>query len=142
MKTLKQILDTKGHEVWFIASDALVFEAVRLMAEKEVGALLVKDGEKLVGIVSERDYARKVVLKGRSSSECRVADIMTTRVIFAQPDETVEQCMALMTDKRIRHLPVMADGTLIGLISVGDLVKAIIDDQKFVIDQLVRYITG
>lgn len=142
MKSLKQILDAKGHEVWTIAPDALVFDAVSLMAEKKVGALLVKDGETLVGIISERDYARKIALQGRSSRDCLVSEIMTKRVIFAQPDETVEQCMALMTEKRIRHLPVIENGKLLGIISVGDLVKAIIEDQQFVIDQLVRYITG
>lgn len=142
MKTIKEILEGKGSHVWTIAPDASVMDALRLMAEKEVGALAVTEDGKLVGIISERDYARKVVLKGRASRDTRVQEIMATRVICTQIDQTVDECMALMTEKRIRHLPVMSDGQMVGMVSVGDLVKSIIADQKFVIDQLVRYITG
>lgn len=142
MKTIKEILEGKGSHVWTIAPDASVMDALRLMAEKEVGALAVTEDGKLVGIISERDYARKVVLKGRASRDTRVQEIMATRVICTQIDQTVDECMALMTEKRIRHLPVMSDGQMVGMVSVGDLVKSIIADQQFVIDQLVRYITG
>lgn len=142
MNTVKEVLESKGSEVWTIAPDALVIDALKLMAEKEIGALAVMEEAKLVGIVSERDYARKVILKGRASHDTRVRDIMATRVICTQPDQTVEECMALMTDKRVRHLPVMSDGNLVGIVSVGDMVKSIIADQRFVIDQLIRYITG
>ncbi|MEE9596451.1 MAG: CBS domain-containing protein, partial [Acidiferrobacterales bacterium] len=107
MKTVQQILDVKGPDVWSIAPDASVLEAIKLMAEKEVGALLVMTGEKPVGIVSERDYARKVILKGRSSKKTSIQDIMTTHVVYASPDQSIEQCMALMTEKHIRHLPIM-----------------------------------
>ncbi len=142
MNTVKEVLESKGSEVWTIAPDALVIDALKLMAEKEIGALAVMEDAKLVGIVSERDYARKVILKGRASHDTRVRDIMATRVLCTQLDQTVEECMALMTDKRVRHLPVMSDGELVGIVSVGDMVKSIIADQRFVIDQLVRYITG
>lgn len=142
MKTIKEILEAKGSEVWTIAPDASVMDAISLMAEKEVGALVVTEDGKLVGIISERDYARKVILKGRASRDTRVQEIMAKRVICTQPDQSVDECMALMTEKRVRHLPVMSDGQLVGIVSVGDLVKSIIADQQFVIDQLVRYITG
>ncbi len=142
MKTIKEILEHKGSQVWTIAPDASVMDALRLMAEKEVGALAVTEDGRLVGIISERDYARKVVLKGRASRDTRVQEIMATRVICTQLDRTVDECMALMTEKRIRHLPVVSDGQLLGMVSVGDLVKSIIADQQFVIDQLVHYITG
>lgn len=142
MKTIKEILEGKGSQVWTIAPDASVMDALKLMAEKEIGALLVTEDGRLVGIVSERDYARKVVLKGRASRDTRVQEIMAKRVICTQLDQTVEECMALMTEKRVRHLPVMSDGQVVGIVSVGDLVKSIIADQQFVIDQLVRYITG
>ena len=117
-------------------------DALKLMAEKEVGALIVTEGGKLVGIFSERDYARKVILMGRASRDTRVEEIMARRVVCIQPHQSVEECMALMTDKRIRHLPVLSEGEIIGIVSVGDLVKAIIADQQFVIDQLVSYING
>lgn len=142
MKTIKEILEGKGSQVWSIAPDASVMDALKLMAEKEVGALAVTEDGKLVGIVSERDYARKVILKGRASRDTSVKEIMATRVICTQLDQSVDECMALMTEKRVRHLPVMSDGELVGIVSVGDLVKSIIADQQFVIDQLVRYITG
>lgn len=142
MKTVTQILEAKGSDIWSIKPDASVLEAIKLMAEKEVGALLVMKNEKPVGIVSERDYARKVILKGRSSQETSVEDIMTTRVVCASPDQNIEECMALMTDKHIRHLPVMDKEQLCGMLSIGDLVKAVIAEQKLVIKELERYISG
>ena len=142
MKTVEQILDAKGSDVWSITPEATVLEAIKLMAEKEVGALLVMTGEKPVGIVSERDYARKVILKGRSSKKTSIQDIMTTHVVYASPDQSIEQCMALMTEKRIRHLPIMDGERLRGMLSIGDLVKAVIAEQKLVISELERYISG
>ena len=142
MKTVRQLLETKGHDVWAIGPRESVSAAIDRMAEKEVGALLVMDGTKTVGVISERDCLRKVFLKGRSAAEIEVKEIMTKRVIYAPPDHSVEECMALMTDRRIRHLPVLENGRLMGVISIGDLVKAIIDEQQFIIDQLVHYITG
>jgi CBS domain-containing protein len=142
MKTIKEILEGKGSHFFTIAPEASVIDALKLMAEKEVGALVVTEGGKLVGIISERDYARKVVLMGRASRDTRVKEIMTRRVICIQPHQSVDECMALMTEKRVRHLPVLSDGEIIGIVSVGDLVKSIIADQQFVIDQLVSYING
>jgi CBS domain-containing protein len=142
MKTVEQILNAKGSDVWSVTPDATVLEAIKLMAEKEVGALLVMTGEKPVGIVSERDYARKVILKGRSSKKTSIQDIMTTHVVYASPDQSIEQCMALMTEKRIRHLPIMDGKRLRGMLSIGDLVKAVIAEQKLVISELERYISG
>ena len=142
MKTVKQLLDIKGSQVWSISPDASVFEAIQRMAEKGVGALLVMQAEKLVGIISERDYARKVILKERSSQQTPVKDIMTTRVIYAHPSQTIDECMALMTEKRIRHLPVVEDESVQGIISIGDLVKSIIEDQQFIIEQLEHYISS
>jgi CBS domain-containing protein len=141
MKTVKQILDAKGREVWTIQPEASVFEAIQLMAEKKVGALVVVDGDKPVGIISERDYARKVILKGKSSHETPIRDIMTTDVVCTRLDQTVEECMALVTEKRIRHLPVLDGEQLVGIISIGDLVKTIIAEQQFMIEQLEHYIT-
>ena len=141
MKKVKDILEGKGHAVWSIGPDASVFDALKLMAEKEVGALVVVEASKVVGILSERDYARKVILQGRSSPTTRVNEIMTTRVAYAQPQQNIDECMAIMTEKRIRHLPVMEEGHLIGVISIGDLVKSIIAEQQFIIEQLERYIT-
>ncbi len=142
MKTIKELLAQKGTTVHTVGPDASVYEAISLMAEKDVGALVVVDGESLVGIVTERDYARKITLEGRVSRDTRVAEIMTRRVACARPDQTVEECMALMTDKRVRHLPVLEDERLVGLISIGDLVKAIIAEQQFLIEQLEHYISG
>jgi CBS domain-containing protein len=141
MTTVKQILARKGHQVWTIGADQTVFEALRLMGEKEIGALGVMAGEQLIGILSERDYARKVVLQGRTSRETLVGEIMTTPAITVDPEQTVAACMALMTEHRIRHLPVLARTNLIGMISQGDLVKSIIDEQQFIIGQLESYIT-
>jgi CBS domain-containing protein len=142
MHTLRQLLGSKTPEVYAVAPGDAVIDAVRLMAEKSVGAVLVMDGASLAGIVSERDYARKVVLHGRSSADTSVRDIMTAGVITVGPNHTVEQCMQLVTEHRIRHLPVMEDGEVIGVISIGDLVKAVIEDQKVQLDQLQRYIAS
>ena len=141
MKTVRDILEVKGRTVWSIDPASSVFDALGLMAEKEIGALVVLDGAHVAGIISERDYARKVILHGRASPTTLVKEIMTSHVAYTHLDQSIEECMAIMTDKRIRHLPVLQDGRLIGLISIGDLVKAIIADQKFMIEQLERYIT-
>ena len=140
--TVRQLVNRKGNAVWSTQSDATVFEALSLMAEKGVGALLVFEYNNLVGIFSERDYARKVILKGRSSSNTAVGEIMTQKVLVVYPNQTMNDCMALMTEKHIRHLPVMQDGSVIGIISIGDVVKEIISEQEFVINQLEHYITG
>ena len=142
MNTVRSLLQAKGYAVWTIAPDATVYEALRVMADKNVGALLVLEGGELVGVISERDYARKVALRGRTAHDTFVRDIMTAGVISIHPDQTVEECMALMTDNRIRHLPVVADGRLSGVISIGDVVKSIITEQGFMIEQLTSYIVG
>lgn len=142
MKTIQQLLDAKGTQVWRIDPEASVFDAIGLMADKGVGALLVLEEDKTVGIFTERDYARNVALKGRSSSQTAVREVMTTQVICARPSQTNEECMALMTEKRVRHLPVIEGEQLLGIISIGDLVKDIIAEQKFVIEQLEHYIVG
>lgn len=142
MKTVRDILRVKGHEVCCVAPGATVYQAVQLMAEKEIGALMVMQGEQVVGLISERDYARKVILQGRASSTTRVKEIMITPVVYTHLEQPIEECMALMTEKRTRHLPVIENGKLVGMISIGDLVKAIITDQKFIIEQLERYICG
>ncbi len=142
MKTVGDILRTKGHKTWSIGPDASVFEALELMAEKDIGAVMVMDKGSLVGIMSERDYARKVILMGRFSRETRVRDIMTGKVVYVRPELSLEQCMALMTEKRIRHLPVFEGESLVGVVSIGDIVKAIISDQGFIIEQLTNYISG
>jgi CBS domain-containing protein len=142
MKLVKHILETKGGEIWHIAPGESVLDAIKLMAEKKIGALLVMENERLVGIISERDYARKVILRGKSSSETPVSEIMTAEVFSIEPLETVEDCMKLMTDKRIRHLPVLENGKVVGVLSIGDLVKEIIAEQEFTIRQLENYITS
>ena len=142
MKLIKYILDSKGRDIWAIGSNDSVLEAIKMMAEKKVGALLVIDGKKLSGIVSERDYARKVILQGKSSEKTPVKDIMTANVISADPTQTVEECMELMSDNRIRHLPVLDGEKIVGVLSIGDLVKAIIDEQQFTIKQLKNYISS
>jgi len=142
MKTVKQLLRVKESQVLSIQSDVLVYDALKLMAEKNVGALLVLEKGKLVGILSERDYARKVILMGKSSLNTPVRDIMTQRVMFVRPEQTVEECMALMTEKHIRHLPVLVGDQVVGVVSIGDLVKASIDEKDFMIKQLENYITG
>jgi len=142
MTTVRQLLDQKGSKIWSIHPDATVFDAVAKMAEKDVGSLAVMDGDDLVGIITERHYARNVVLKGKTSPAMPVREIMERRVIIARPEQSVDQCMALMTEKRVRHLPVFEGEKPIGIISIGDLVKSIIGDQKFTIDQLEHYIHG
>jgi CBS domain-containing protein len=142
MPNVQDVLNEKGRNVYKIGPDDTVFDALRVMAEHEVGALPVLEGDRLVGLISERDYARKVILLERSSRRTPVRDIMTSRVTCVGPTRTVEECMALMTDKRTRHLPVLEDGRLIGLVSIGDLVKAIIDEQQFIISQLETYIAS
>ena len=140
MKTVRQLLQMKGGQIYEIAPDARVFDALTLMAEREVGALVVTDGGRLAGIISERDYARKVILHGKSSHEMQVRDIMTAKVITVHPGQTIEECMALMTGKRIRHLPVIEGDRLIGVVSIGDLVKEVIAEQEQTIKQLESYI--
>ena len=143
MKTAADLLKAKAHQsVHRIAPAASVFDALKLMAAKNIGALLVMEGEEVVGIITERDYARKVILMSRSSKETPVRDIMTSAVMCVHPTQTSEECMVLMTENRLRHLPVMDGNKLLGLISIGDLVKAIISDQKFTIEQLEHYISG
>jgi len=142
MIAVRDILQRKGNQVWSVAPDSTVYDALMLMAEQNVGALLVLDREKIVGIFSERDYARKIILKGKASKETSVDEIMTSEVTTVHPGQSVEECMALMTDKRIRHLPVLEGEKLAGLISIGDVVKAIISDREFIIKQLEGYITG
>lgn len=142
MITVREILKAKGHDVWTVTPDASVFDALKLMADKNVGALVVLEEGRLVGIVSERDYARKLVLKEKFSKDTLVREIMTSRVIYVRPEQTIEECMALMTDKHIRHLPVLAEDQLIGIVSIGDLVKSIISEQEFMIQQLHNYIAG
>lgn len=142
MRTINEILNMKGRQIWSVSPDTIVFHALELMAQKEVGALLVIENDNLVGIISERDYARKVILQGKSSRDIPVKEIMSSRVIYITPDQNVEDCMALMINKRIRHLPVMENDKLVGIISIGDVVKALIDEKEFVIEQLVQYIKG
>ena len=141
MKTVKRVLEAKGREIYSTTPDTTVFDALEEMAERNVGALIVLDDGEVVGIFSERDYARKIILLGRSSRETPVRDIMTTRVVYARPDLSLEECLALMTDKRIRHLPVMEDDELVGVVSIGDLVKGIIQEQRFIIEQLEGYVS-
>ena len=142
MKTIRQVLDDKGHEIYDIGPGALVYEALGEMAFRNVGALLVRDGDEIVGIVSERDYARKVILRDKASKHIPVKEIMSRTVICVSPDQRVEGCMALMSDRRIRHLAVVEGGRTVGVISIGDVVKAIIDQQQMTIAQLEHYITG
>jgi CBS domain-containing protein len=142
MKRLCDLLNDKGREVWSLSPDATVYEAIDQMAEKGVGALLVMEGKRLVGIVSERDYARKVILKGKSSRDIQVREIMSYPVICAGLELTVEQTMTLMTDNHVRHLPVVVEETVVGVISIGDVVRGIIEDKEFFIQQLTSYITS
>lgn len=142
MRRVRQLLEGKGYDVWSIDPDATVYAALELMAEKGVGALVVLEGERIAGIMSERDYARKVVLKGNSAINTPVREIMTPKVVTIRPDQTLGDCMALMTDKHIRHLPVLEDDQLIGIISIGDVVKAVISEQELLIQQLENYIAG
>ncbi len=142
MTSVAQLLESKGSTVYSIEPDASVFSALERMAEHNVGALPVLEDGKLVGLVSERDYARKVILQGHNSRETRVREIMSKHVTCTSPGDEVQQCMAVMTEKHIRHLPVLDKGKLVGLVSIGDLVKAIIGEQQFVIEQMTQYIAG
>lgn len=140
MKTVSELVGRKGKQVWSVAPGDSVLDALRLMAEKGIGAVLVCEGDRLVGILSERDYARKVILQGKTSRDTAVRDIMTSEVITVRPDQTVQDCMGLMTTGRIRHLPVTEGEKIVGILSIGDLVKEVIEDQKFQIQQLRSYI--
>ena len=140
MKTVRELLEGKSKDIWSIAPDATVYQALSLMAERGIGAVLVVERERLVGIVSERDYARQVILKGKASKDTPVRDIMTTKLIHVAPEHTTDDCMAIMTTSRIRHLPVMVEDKLIGLLSIGDVVKAVISEKQSQIEQLEDYI--
>lgn len=142
MQNVRQILQKKGSQVWSISPDDTVYNALKLMAEKELGALLVIDNEQLVGIMSERDYARKVILKGMASKDAPVKEIMTSDVLYVHPDRTVEECMKIMSKKHVRHLPVIEDGNLVGVISIGDVVTSVIAEKEYTIQQLENYIHG
>jgi len=142
METIREILDNKGRDIFSVAPDTTVFEALKLMAEKNIGAVLVLEGTKLVGIMSERDYARKIALKGKFSKEVPVKEIMSSEVICVGPEQTINNTKAIMISKRIRHLPILEEDKLIGLISIGDVVNAVLDENSFIIDQLQTYIKG
>ena len=142
MTFVTDVLKRKGRDVWTVSSDTTVYEALQEMADKNVGALMVVDGDKLVGVFSERDYARKIILHGKASKDTLVKEIMSSAVFWVEPNQTIGRCMELMTDKRVRHLPVLEEGRLIGVISIGDVVKAIISEQEFAIQQLEQYIIG
>lgn len=140
MTMVKQLLDQKGREVWSVSPDGSVFDAIKMMAGKDIGAVVIVEDGAPVGIFTERHYARNVILEGKASPTTRLGDIMETRVVCTEPDATIEQCMALMSDKRVRHLPVLDEDKLVGIVSIGDLVKSVIADQQFVIEQLEHYI--
>jgi len=140
MNFVAEILKAKGRDVWTVSSDSTVYDALQEMADKNVGALLVVEDDKLVGVFSERDYARKVILHGKASKDTLVKEIMSTEMFWVRPDQTVAVCMELMTNKRIRHLPVLDEGRLVGVISIGDVVKAVISEKEFTIQQLEQYI--
>jgi CBS domain-containing protein len=140
MKTVRQLLETKGNRIYSVAPDTLIYDALLMMAEHRIGALLVMDGDQLAGIFSERDYAREVVLKGRTSKTSPVSEVMSTKLITVSCDHTVEECMNLMSGKRIRHLPVLEHGKVLGILSIGDLVQETINYQRFLINQLESYI--
>jgi len=142
MTTVRQLIQLKGQDIWSIGPGSSVYDALRMMADKGVGALLVMENEKLVGIISERDYARKVILKGKASMDTRVSEIMTSVLFTVHPDQTVHECMEVMTNKHIRHLPVMMDDKVLGIISIGDVVKDIIYQQRETIKDLERHVTG
>src|SRR5262245_51630464 len=142
MTTVKHVLDQKGHDVHCIHPDASVFDALKMMAENNIGSLAVLEDDKLIGIITERHYAREVILKGRTSPGTLVRDIMSIKPICARPDQSVDECMAVMTAKAVRHLPVIEGGRLVGMVSIGDMVKSVIGDQKFIIEQLEHFIHG
>ena len=141
-EVIKDLLKIKNKEVWTIEPGASVYDAITEMADREIGALVVTEGSRVVGIITERDYARKVIIQDKSSKNTPVRDIMTEKVIYVQPDQKIDECMALMTEKRIRHLPVLNGDKLAGMISIGDVVKAVISEKEFLIDQLTSYISG
>ena len=141
-KTVQNIIDSKGSDVWSVDADASVRDALEFMADKNIGAVLVTDADAFVGIMSERDYARKIILKDRQSSDTKVSDIMTPDPVCVSPSHTVAECMQLMTDNRFRHLPVVEGGEVVGVVSIGDVVRAVIQEQQFMIQQLESYITG
>jgi len=140
MKTAGDLLTYKGHNVLTIPPDTLVYDAIYMLAQHEIGALIVKQGNRVVGIFSERDYARKIILQDRSSRSTRVEEVMTTNVVYAEPLQSIDDCMSLMTNKRVRHLPVMDHGSLVGIVSIGDVVREIISDQQSTIELLEQYI--
>ena len=142
MQNIRQLLEKKGSEIFTIDPNSSVLDAIKSMADHHIGSLIVMQNERLIGIITERDYSRNVVLKGKSSANTAVKDIMTKSVLCTKPDQTVEEAMALMTDKRLRHLPVVENGNVLGIISIGDLVKTIISEQKHIIEQLEHYING
>ncbi len=142
IQTIRQLLRVKGHDVWAISPDATVYEALEMMADKDVGALLVMEGDRLVGIFSERDYARRCILRNRRSKETRVRELMTQDVITITPSTTIDEAMEVMTRHRIRHLPVVEDGKVVGVVSIGDIVKTVIENQQHVISHLEGYIAG
>jgi CBS domain-containing protein len=143
MRSVRDILQTKGKAVWSVSPDTTVYDALRLMAEKNIGAVLVLDETSCVaGVLSERDYARKVALEGRTERDTLVGDIMSEQVVGVHPDQTVEECMSIMTERRIRHLPVVDQDELVGVVSIGDVVKTLLSQQEFLIEQLEAYITG
>ena len=142
MTLVTDVLKRKGRDVWTVSSDSTVYDALQEMADKNVGALMVVDGDNLVGVFSERDYARKIILHGKASKDTLVKEIMSSAVFWVGPDQSIGRCMEIMTDKRIRHLPVLEEGRLVGVISIGDVVKAIISEQEFAIQQLEQYIVG
>ena len=141
-RTVKELLEARTNQVWNIRPEASVYDAVATMADRGIGALVVIEGNKVCGIITERDYARKIILRNKSSKATPVREIMTDRVVFVRPEQPIEECMALMTEKRIRHLPVLDEDKLVGMISIGDLIKELISDRDFIIEQLTRYISG
>ena len=142
MNSVKELLKNKGKEVWSLSPDTRVFDALEIMADKNIGAMPVLESEKIVGIFSERDYARKVILQGKASKDTHVNEIMSTKVHHVDPEQSIQECMELMTENRIRHLPVLEGGDLVGIITIGDVVKEIISEQEFMMGQLENYITG
>ena len=142
MITIEQLLNNKDDQIWSVKPKISIFEALKIMSDKEIGALLVIEDEKLVGIFSERDYARKVILKGKSSKNTQVGELMTKKVLYIDPEQTINDCMAIMTDKHIRHLPVIENDKVIGIVTIGDVINQIISEQEFTIKHLENYITG
>lgn len=140
--TVRQLLASKGHDVWSVSPETTVFDALKLMADKNIGAVIVLTDGELCGVLSERDYARKVVLEGKASISTPASEIMTSPVLIVEPEHTIDRCMALMTDKRLRHLPVVENDQVVGMVSIGDVVKTVIADQEFMLEQLETYITG